>query len=190
MARRPRRSVLEKLQDELLEVQATMEQYEEHLAELQERQKEIEALILSEQTKDLMILMEDHDMSMEELKAFNPAEWRTAMERMLTLLQENRTIVLNVYRAYERSYVEHDLRQWATPLVEARVRLAAGRYRVTEDQIGFMAELLTQGLASIVLSWVERGMPSSVIERLDDFDILVEGCLDYTMERLAQKNRG
>ncbi len=69
MARRPRRSVLEKLQDELLEVQATMEQYEEHLAELQERQKEIEALILSEQTKDLMILMEDHDMSMEELKA-------------------------------------------------------------------------------------------------------------------------
>ncbi|MCI8578504.1 MAG: hypothetical protein HFG64_13580 [Lachnospiraceae bacterium] len=68
MARRPRRSVLEKLQDELLEVQATMEQYEEHLAELQERQKEIEALILSEQTKDLMILMEDHDMSMEELK--------------------------------------------------------------------------------------------------------------------------
>lgn len=128
--------------------------------------------------------------SMEELKAFNPAEWRTAMERMLTLLQENRTIVLNVYRAYERSYVEHDLRQWATPLVEARVRLAAGRYRVTEDQIGFMAELLTQGLASIVLSWVERGMPSSVIERLDDFDILVEGCLDYTMERLAQKNKG
>ena len=69
MARRPRRSVLEKLQDELLEVQATMEQYEEHLAELQERQKEFEALILSEQTKDLMILMEDHDMSMEELKA-------------------------------------------------------------------------------------------------------------------------
>ena len=52
-----------------------------------------------------------------------------------------------------------------------------------------MAELLTDGLASIVLSWVERGMPSSVIERLDDFDILIEGCLDYTLERLAQKNR-
>lgn len=24
---------------------------------------------------------------------------------------------------------------------------------------------------------------------LDDFDILIEGCLEYTMERLAQKNR-
>ena len=53
-----------------------------------------------------------------------------------------------------------------------------------------MTELLTQGLASIVLSWVEQGMPSNIIDRMDDFDILVGGCLDYTMERLAQKNRG
>jgi hypothetical protein len=85
--------------------------------------------------------------------------------------------------------VEHDLRRWAIPLVEARTRLAARKYRVTEDQVNFMTEVLTQALVSTVLSWVERGMPSSVIERMDDFDILVEGCLDYTMERLAQKNK-
>lgn len=125
---------------------------------------------------------------MEELKASSPEEWRTSMERMLTLLRENRTVVLNVYRAYERSYVEHALRQWTMPLVEARTRIAARKFNVTEDQISFMTEVLTQALASIVLSWVERGMPSSVIKRMDDFDILVEGCLEYTMERLAQKN--
>ena len=96
--------------------------------------------------------------------------------------------MLNVYRAYERSYVERHVRRWAMPLVEARTRLAAQRYAVTEDQVGFMSEMLTQGLASIVLSWVDRGMPSSVIQRLDDFDILLGGALDYAMERLAQKN--
>jgi len=125
----------------------------------------------------------------EKLTEPAPEDWRISMERMLTLLRENRTVVLNVYRAYERSYVEHDLRQWAMPLVEARARVAARSYNVTEDQIGFMTELLTQALASIVLSWVERGMPSSVIERLDDFDVLTEGCLEYAMERLAQKNK-
>lgn len=123
-----------------------------------------------------------------QLAGPGPEDWRTALERALALLRENRAVVLNVYHAYERSYVEHDVRRWAAPLVEARTRLAARRYAVTEDQIGFMTELLTQALASILLSWVERGMPSSVIERLDDFDILIEGCLDYTMERLAQKN--
>lgn len=126
---------------------------------------------------------------LEELDRSGAEEWHESMERALTLLRENRTLVLNVYRAYERSYVEHDLRQWAAPLVEGRTRMAARKYSVTEDQIGFMTDLLTQSLASIVLSWVERGMPSSVIERMDDFDILVDGCLDYTMERLAQKNK-
>ncbi len=125
---------------------------------------------------------------LDTLSVSDPDRWREPLERALTLLRENRTVALNVYRAYERSYVEHDLRRWAMPLVEARVRLSARKYAVTEDQVSFMTELLTQGLASIVLSWVERGMPSSVIERLDDFDILVEGALDYTMERLAQKN--
>ncbi len=125
----------------------------------------------------------------EELTGSSPEDWRASLEQALTLLRENRTVALNVYRAYERSYVEHNLRQWAAPLVEARVRFAAQKYSVTEDQIGFMTELLTQSLASIVLSWVERGMPSSVIERMDDFDILIEGCLEYTMERLALKNK-
>lgn len=125
---------------------------------------------------------------LDKLGVTDPEHWREPLELTLTLLRENRTLVLNVYRSYERSYVERHVRRWATPLVEARTRLAARRYHVTEDQIGFMTELLTQALASTVLSWVERGMPSSVIERLDDFDILVGGCLDYTMERLAQKN--
>ena len=127
---------------------------------------------------------------LDELGAARPEEWHTAMERTLTLLREHRVLVLNVYRAYERSYVESHVRRWAMPLVEARTRLSARNYAVTEDQICFMTELLTQGLASIVLSWVEQGMPSSVIERMDDFDILVGGCLDYTLERLAQKNKG
>ena len=126
---------------------------------------------------------------LDQLGVGRPEEWRASLERTLTLLRENRTLVLNVYRAYERSYVEHDLRRWAMPLVDARTRLAARKYRVTEDQVNFMTEVLTQALVSTVLSWVERGMPSSVIERMDDFDILVEGCLDYTMERLAQKNK-
>ena len=126
---------------------------------------------------------------LDELGAARPEEWHVALERTLSLLREHRTLVLNVYRAYERSYVESHVRRWAAPLVEARTRLAARSYAVTEDQIGFMTELLTQGLASIVLSWVEQGMPSNMIERMDDFDILVGGCLDYTLERLAQKNK-
>ncbi len=124
-----------------------------------------------------------------ELGVEAQGDWKSAVERTVTLLREYRTLVLNVYRAYERSYVEHHVRRWAMPLVSDRVRAAAVRYAVTEDQVVFMTEILTQGLVSILLSWVERGMPSAVIDRLDDFYIIMEGSLDATLERLAQKNK-
>lgn len=127
---------------------------------------------------------------LEGLGVARPEEWRAMLEKTLTLLRENRTLVLNVYRAYERSYVERHVRRWAMPLVSARTRLAAQRHAVTEDQVGFVTEVCTEALASTILSWVERGMPSTVIERMDDFYIMMEGTLDFLMERLAQKNRG
>lgn len=84
MARKPRRTVLEKLRDELQEVQQTMEQYEESLAALGQREKEIQELILSEQTKDLVHLMEDHDMSMEELKELVASSRKSSQEVAVT----------------------------------------------------------------------------------------------------------
>ena len=80
---------------------------------------------------------------LEELELPSPDRWRAALEKTLTLLRENRALVLNVYRAYERSYVEHDLRQWIMPLVEARTRMAARKYSVTEDQTAFELDLST-----------------------------------------------
>ncbi|MFG6353180.1 MAG: TetR/AcrR family transcriptional regulator [Oscillospiraceae bacterium] len=49
---------------------------------------------------------------LDELGVAGPEDWRSSLEQVLTLLRGNRTLVLNVYRAYERSYVEHDLRRW------------------------------------------------------------------------------
>ena len=54
---------------------------------------------------------------LDGLGVANPEQWREPLERTLTLLRENRTLVLNVYRAYERSYVERHVRRWAMPLV-------------------------------------------------------------------------
>ena len=125
---------------------------------------------------------------LDELRKFPPDEWKAALDRTVALLREYRTVVLNVYRAYERSYVEHDMRRWARPLVDPQVKKAAARCNVTQDQAEFVAELFTHGLVSIMLSWVEQGLPSSVIGRMDDFYILMEGSLDSLMERLAQKN--
>lgn len=38
---------------------------------------------------------------LDELGVAGPEDWRSSLEQVLTLLRGNRTLVLNVYRAYE-----------------------------------------------------------------------------------------
>ena len=128
-------------------------------------------------------------LMMDQVNQIAPTDWQKALYLTVAFLQDKRTVILNAYHAYERSYVEHYMRQWAKPLVMPRVHKAAVRQQnVTRDQAEFVATLFTQALVSIMLSWVDRGMPNSVLDRLDDFCVLMDGCIDFIMDRLAQKN--
>ena len=108
---------------------------------------------------DLYGVVDYINKQLREEAAGPPEEdWRTVMGRTLNLLSEKRTVLLNAYRAYERSYVEHDLCRWAAPLIEARVQLAAQRYDVTQNQISLITDILTQSMASGLLCWMFVGM--------------------------------
>lgn len=111
---------------------------------------------------------------------------RDAMERM----RANRSIVLNAYRAYERSYVEHYLKKWIGPVLSRQVEEDADGLQVTRDQIDFMVNLYTMGLLSVVLNWLDRGMPGHTMEHLDDFKTVMDGSVRLALERLEQKNKG
>lgn len=129
------------------------------------------------------------EQEMAKVGSLKPEDWKAALEDTFNRLRENRTVLLNIYRAYERSYVEHRFRQWAKPVVALKVEEAAKGCAVTEDQVELVVDLLTQGLVSVVFGWVDRGMPAArPIERIEDFYALMEGSVDFLLGRLAQKN--
>ena len=68
MARRAKRTPLEKYQDELAEVQATIMQYENCLKTMREKKQELENMILMEKFKEVNELLEGQNMSMDDLK--------------------------------------------------------------------------------------------------------------------------
>lgn len=107
-----------------------------------------------------------------------------AEERML----ENRAVVLNTYRSIERSYVSHRLMNAARPIMRQEVRRSAGRYTVTEEQVEFIADLMTMCIVNIFLNWLDMGMPNRNMEHLDDFRAAVSGSADDMLRRLEQKN--
>lgn len=68
MARRARKTPLEKYQEELLEVRATIEQYESCLETMREKREQLENQILLEKFKEVNELLEGQNMSLDDLK--------------------------------------------------------------------------------------------------------------------------
>lgn len=78
MARRARKTPLEKYQEELLEVTATIEQYESCLETMREKRQQLEDQIMLEKFKEVNELLEGQNMSLDDLKEMLQAEGGSA----------------------------------------------------------------------------------------------------------------
>ena len=126
---------------------------------------------------------------LEGLNQLSISQWWDMINQVMEELYVNRVVVLNAYRAYERSYVEYRLRQWMRLPIQMQVENAARRHRVTQEQKEFVTELCTQGLVNLMLNWMDRGINSPFTDRLDDLYAILDGSLDYMLDRLAQPRR-
>ena len=68
MARKPRKSNIQKLQDELSKVKENITKYEETLNVLEATANELESQIDAEKTRELIKLMEDYNVTINDLK--------------------------------------------------------------------------------------------------------------------------
>ena len=68
MARRARRTPLEKYEDELVQTYASIEQYESCLETLKERASKIQDQILMEKFRQVNELLEDQNLTLDDLR--------------------------------------------------------------------------------------------------------------------------
>lgn len=68
MARRARKTPLEKYQEELAEVRSSIEQYESCLETMQAKKEQLENQIMLEKFKEVNELLEGQNMSLDDLK--------------------------------------------------------------------------------------------------------------------------
>lgn len=78
MARRARKTPLEKYQEELAEVKESIQQYEDCLETLKERERELQEQIMMEKFKEVNELLEMQNMSLDDLKGMLVAEGGSA----------------------------------------------------------------------------------------------------------------
>ena len=133
------------------------------------------------------ILVEDASKILEGRQSFET--WNEAFLDILQRLQENKTLVLNVYRSVGREQVEQYLYRLLDPVLKEFTNRECQDITVQDADKQFVVDFYKYALVGMTLEWIRRDMktdPAAMTERLGT---MIHGDLRRALCRLAS-NRG
>lgn len=122
---------------------------------------------------------------LDYLKSADSKERQRALEIIVEKMRENKPLLLNIYRAFPRSYLERYIIRWSQPFLRDQIRERGKRYPISEEAVEFLIDLYSFGIASILLNWLDKGMPGGMVERLDFFYIMMDKGLEDALRNLS-----
>lgn len=131
------------------------------------------------------ILVEDATEALEGRQNFET--WSEALLDALQRIQDNRVLVLNVYRSVSREQVEQYLYKMLDPLL--RMFVERENIPVQEEDKQFIIDFYKYALVGMVLEWVRRDMktePAIMAERLNT---MMQGDLKRALLRFSTDGR-
>ena len=120
---------------------------------------------------------------------FKDETWNEAFLDILQRLQENKTLVLNVYRSVGREQVEQYLYKLLDPTLKEYADRECKDITVQDADKQFVVDFYKYALVGMTLEWIRRDMktdPAAMTERLGT---MIHGDLRRALCRLAS-NRG
>lgn len=131
------------------------------------------------------ILVEDAAEALEGRQNFET--WSEALLDALQRIQDNRVLVLNVYRSISREQVEQYLYKMLDPLL--RMFIERENIPVKEEDKQFIIDFYKYGFVGMVLEWIRRDMktePAIMAERLNT---MMHGDLKRALLRFSTDGR-
>ena len=129
------------------------------------------------------ILTEDAIKVMEGRRSFDT--WAEAFQDILQQLQDNKTLVLNVYRSVGREQVEQYLYRLLDPMLKEFADRETTDITIQDSEKQFVIDFYKYALVGMVLEWIRRDMktdPAVMTERLGK---MIHGDLRRALCRLS-----
>lgn len=124
-------------------------------------------------------------VTQELLNQMQDNDWKKTIELLLDMMSQNKSLLLNTYRAFDRSYLERYLTRWTKPLLTRIISERAQKYHIDADALDFIVDIYVFGLVNVLLNWLDRGMASGMVDRLDYFYILLDNGLDDALRHFS-----
>ena len=133
------------------------------------------------------ILVEDASKILEGRQSFET--WDEAYLDILHRLQENKTLVLNVYRSVGREQVEQYLYRLLDPVLKEFTNRECQDITVQDADKQFVVDFYKYALVGMTLEWTRRDMKADPAVMVARLSTMIHGDLRRALCRLAS-NRG
>ena len=133
------------------------------------------------------IMVEDAQQAMEGRQDID--DWDKAFLDVLLKIQENKLLVLNVYRSISQEQVEQYLYKLVDPLLHEFVDKETRDISIQDEDKQFVIDFFKYALVGMVLEWIRRDMktePAIMAERLNT---MMHGDLKRALLRFSTDGR-
>lgn len=132
---------------------------------------------------DLVEWMLEEDAAKYRESGVSYDTWNETFVDILRRIQENRTLVLNVYRAMSREQIEQYLYQMLDPALREFVDREAQGITLRDDDKQFIVDFYKYGFIGVLLEWVRKDMKEEPAEIADRMELLLHGNMHQAVRR-------
>lgn len=129
------------------------------------------------------ILEKDAGKVLEENKSFDTL--KDAFFTVLEQVQENKTLVMNLYRALQRDQIEQYLYRLTDPIMHDFADRAAEGLCVSEKDRQFVLDFYKYALVGLVLEWIRGDMKTEPAEMAQRIDVMTHGELRRALSKFS-----
>ena len=127
------------------------------------------------------IMVEDAAKALENKPTFDT--WTEAFLDILHQVQENKVLVMNVYRSISREQVEQYLYKLLDPMLREFMERGMQEITVQDDDVQFIVDFYKYALVGMALEWIRKDMKEDPVRMTERLNLLIHGDLQRALNR-------
>lgn len=127
------------------------------------------------------IMVEDAAKALENKPTFDT--WTEAFLDLLRQVQENKVLVMNVYRSISREQVEQYLYKLLDPMLREFMERGMQEITVQDDDVQFIVDFYKYALVGMALEWIRKDMKEDPVRMTERLNLLIRGDFQRALNR-------
>ena len=145
-------------------------------------QKPLNKITINDITEDCdWIMVEDAAKALEGRQSFE--NWTDAFLDILHQVQDNKVLVMNVYRSVSREQVEQYLYKLLDSMLRDFVDRSAQGFTVQDSDKQFIIDFYKYALVGMALEWIRKDMKEDPVRMTERLNVLLHGELERALRR-------